>query len=186
MPKYGGSCQHLTDVTPRRRRLRSWKINVEVDKRSTESDQSVRAGVGGRRRCPTVACSFPSRTTAHALGWRVLRSALLDCLVGARCALSVCCLRPRVGPSHVLIAGPILRTVTQLLVAALAVLALAMIEPSTLSRPTAADATAMMLLNIVRLGPVLLAIMLCGVLVRPPPLPLDITRAAKRGRGHVP
>ena len=77
-------------------------------------------------------------------------------------------------------------TVTQLLVAALAVLALAMIEPSTLSRPTAADATAMMLLNIVRLGPVLLAIMLCGVLVRPPPLPLDITRAAKRGRGHVP
>ena len=77
-------------------------------------------------------------------------------------------------------------TVTQLLVAALAVLALAMIEPSTLSRPTAADATAMMLLNVVRFGPVLLAIMLCGVLVRPPPLPLDITRAAKRGRGHVP
>ena len=77
-------------------------------------------------------------------------------------------------------------TVTQLLVAALAVLALAMIEPSTLSRPSAADVTAMMLLNIVRLGPVLLAIMLCGVLVRPPPLPLDITRAAKRGRGHVP
>ena len=157
MPKYGGSCQHLTDVTPRRRKLRSWKINVEVDKRSTESDQSVRAGVGGRRRCPTVACSFPSRTTAHALDWRALRSALLDCLEGP-----------------------------QLLVAALAVLALAMIEPSTLSRPTAADATAMMLLNIVRLGPVLLAIMLCGVLVRPPPLPLDITRAAKRGRGHVP
>ena len=77
-------------------------------------------------------------------------------------------------------------TVSQLLVAALALVALAMIEPSTLSRPTAADATAMMLLNVVRFGPVLLAIMLCGVLVRPPPLPLDITRAAKRARGHVP
>ena len=121
-------------------------------------------------------------------------------------ALAVLFLFAVFGPEWVrpmLIAGPILLayvvvsfqreecasggvTVTQLLIAALAVLALAMIEPSTLSRPTAADATAMMLLNVVRFGPVLLAIMLCGVLVRPPPLPLDITRAAKRGRGHVP